>query len=128
MGQSSPVAPDLKALRDHLVGKEVSALHIYGINSLKSVDPRPDQLTGDVIRDIRGAMDDRGLEISLGRHTIAIDLARTGTIVLLSKAQPWTASRGSGPPTACLILTDGTGIEFKEPARTKRITFSIRQT
>ncbi len=128
MRQQPPAATDLKVLRDHVVGKEVSALQVYGVNSLKSVDPSPEHLAGDVISDIRAAADGRGLEIALARHAVDIDLARTGTVVLLSDARPWAPSGRSNPPTARLILADGSGMEFKEPARTKRITFSIRRT
>ncbi len=120
--------PDTQALLIQLAGKQVAALQVYGVNSLKTLDPPLADLAGDVIAGVQpGSGDGRRLDLILDRHVVKVDLARTGVAVFLPSAQPWTPSGRSNPPTGRLILTDGSGVDFKEPARTKRITFSVRR-
>jgi len=114
-------------LREHIVGKEVSSLHVYGINSLKSIAPAPADLAGKVATGVSASADGRQIEIQVDGATITIDLARAGTATPLTDAQPWMPSGRATPPTARLIFADGSGMDFKEPARTKRITLTIRE-
>lgn len=53
-------------------------------------------------------------------------MARTGIVVALQKALAWKASEKSPMPTARVLFSDGSALDFKEPAKTKRITFTIR--
>lgn len=127
MSEGAITPPDAQALLTQLAGKQVAALQIYGVNSLKTLDPSLADLTEDVIVGVQPGGDGRCLDLILDRHVVEVDLARTGVAVFLPSAQPWTPSGRSQPPTGRLILTDGSGVDFKEPARTKRITFSVRR-
>jgi len=125
MNQVAPVARDPSALHDLVVGKDLAGLYVYGINSLKTVDPPLSQVAIDKTVDLSIDEEARSLKVVLERHTFAIDLARTGTAVLLSAALPWSPSDGTAMPTIRFIFSDGSGMDLREPAKTKRITITI---
>ncbi|WP_326561223.1 hypothetical protein [Micromonospora sp. NBC_01796] len=82
---------------------------------------------GEQIVDLVVKADARQLTIVSDAHTIEIDLAWTGTVIPLRKdVAPWRLSDGIAMPTVRLVFDDGTGIDFREPAKTKRITVSVR--
>lgn len=125
MDKTPPVAKSSAALQEHLVDKELAGLHVYGINSLKTIDPPLSDLANDRVVNVVVDEQRRHVEIELVRHVIAIDLARTGTAVLLATTKPWTPADGAAMPTARFILRDGTGVDLREPAKTKRITVTV---
>lgn len=112
----------LKLIHGRIVGHAISAFEVFGVNSLKTVTPRPSALEGEVVAS--AAFDNAGcLHLSLQRTRLEIDLARTGGVEVFSGV---TDSTSRGPrPTARISLSDGTSLEFKEPAKTKRITFTL---
>ncbi len=111
-------------LRQHAVGRTVRALQILGINSLKTVEPSPAALEGHIVVDV--AAQGRALEIAFETCAIHVDLARTGRIKWLPTAEAWTPTDATQAPTLRLLLGDGSAVDFTEPARTKRISASIR--
>ena len=55
------------------------------------------------------------------RHPALIDLQRVDTAEYVAVLDGWTF--GAGPqPTVRLLFADGSGIDLKEPSKTKRIT------
>jgi hypothetical protein len=127
MSQAVPIAKNLEDLRYHLMGKKVAALHVYGINSLKTVDPPLVELADEEVVDVIASEQERQLDVVLVHHTVAIDLARTGSAVPVLAAAPWALSDGTVMPTARFIFRDGTGVDLREPAKTKRVTVTIRR-
>lgn len=107
-----------------LYGATVSSFAVFGINSLKSMDVPLDALKGQIV----GAMSSTGeatFELVVGEYVMEVDLQRTGRVVWLDTLAPWSFGKPS-MPTGQLILYDGGGINFAEPAKTKRITFRLR--
>lgn len=114
---------DLLGVPNRLIGETVAELQILGINSLKSVTPSPLDLAGLKITEV--SVTGRTLDIRMGAHAATVDLERTGRLVWLDNAQP--AQVGSRAlPTARLLLRSGAGLDFTEPAKTKRITVTLR--
>jgi hypothetical protein len=58
-------------------------------------------------------------------YEIRVDLQRTGRVTWLKGANAWELSSGVPLPTVRLLLDDGSGLDFTEPAKTKRITVSL---
>lgn len=114
---------DIQSLLVRLVGREIRALQVFGINSLKSVSPMPDSLAGEVIESMN--VDERLFTVITSGHRVVFDLQRTGRVVWLANAEPYATSAGSSRPTIRLILADGEGLDLTEPAKTKRITVTI---
>lgn len=100
------------------VGLCVDSLVIFGANSLKTVTG-PSHLSDQVVAKATAVGDRLVLELSQSR--VSIDLQRTGLLSFASKANRWRPEPGKRPPTARLVFTDGSGLDFIEPAKTKRI-------
>ena len=113
-------------LRAKVIGRSVRVLEIYGINSLKTVQPPLSSLNGQLITDAV-ATPDRTVALLLGEFEVQIDLQRTGHVEWTALGDGWTPSSGVSMPTGRLILADATSIDFREPARTKRITFRVHR-
>lgn len=113
---------EILALLQRLVGESVSEFQVLGINSLKSVVPTPADLVGSKITGVSAS--GRDLTITLGGISAAVDLQRTGRLVWLNVAVP---ARVGQPnlPTVRLILGSGSGMDFTEPAKTKRISVTL---
>lgn len=126
MTRPVPVARDVAEIRRNISGKRLADFQIYGINSLKTLLPAPHQVVGEQVVELAVNPDLRQLTIISDTHTVDVDLARTGTISFLEKIGPWRVSDGGAMPTARMIFDDGSGIDFREPAKTKRITFVVR--
>lgn len=113
----------VELLRQQLVGREVRALEVYGINSLKSREPALGSLAGLTVRGVApsgGSV----VAIQLDGMEVVVDLQRVGGVQLSPRLDGW--SFGDGPqPTARLLLADGGGVDFKEPSKTKRITVRL---
>ncbi len=127
MSQATPITRDVQALRHHLLDKTVKHVQICGINSLKTLQPAPDALVGDRVTDVVVDEEARHLQLVIGNHTIVIDLARTGTVDILPRAMPWSVAGGGSMPTARMLFDDESGVDFREPAKTKRITVAIHE-
>lgn len=110
-------------LAGQLIGRSVRQLQVLGINSLKTVTPSVAELVGQQVRDAR--CDERVIIISTAAYEIRVDLQRTGRVTWLKSADAWQLSSGVPLPTARLLLDDGTGLDFTESAKTKRVTVSL---
>lgn len=110
-------------LAGQLVGRSIGQMQVLGINSLKSLVPPADALTGEQVHSARS--DERVIVLSTAAYEIRIDLQRTGRVTWLKSAQPWQVSSGTPLPTVRLLLEDGTGLDFTEPAKTKRVTVTL---
>lgn len=107
----------------HLEGQRIVSLQVLGVNSLKSFSPPLDALAGDAIEGC--VVVDRLLTLTTTRHHVAFDLQRTGKLVWLPTAEPYSMAAGSVRPTVRLLLGDGQGLDLTEPAKTKRITVTL---
>jgi len=111
-------------LTGQLVGRSIRQLQVLGVNSLKTVTPPADALVGEQVRTAR--CDERIIGISTTAYEIRIDLQRTGRVTWLKSADAWRMSSGVPLPSARLLLDDGSGLDFTEPAKTKRITVALQ--
>lgn len=113
---------DLTAILGCLVGEEIAQLQVLGINSLKAVAPSPLELVGRQVTatEVNG----RIVTFQAGNLRAQIDLQRTGRLAWLDHATP--ASLGDPSlPTLRLLLASGSALDFREPAKTKRISVRI---
>jgi hypothetical protein len=111
-------------LAAQLAGRSIRQLQVLGVNSLKTVTPSADQLVGEQVCSTR--CQERVIAISTAAYEIRIDLQRTGRVTWLKEADAWQLSSGIPLPTVRLLVDDGSGLDFTEPAKTKRITVSLR--
>ena len=116
-------ASQIHDILERLHGQEIAGLEVLGINSLKSLSPMPDALVGDTVTATESF--DRLFRIRTNAHTIVVDLQRTGRLVWLDSAAPYTLVPGTSRPTVRLLLADGSGLDLTEPAKTKRITVTL---
>lgn len=114
---------EIKTILARLEGQRIVNLQVLGVNSLKSFSPPLDALTDDAIEGY--AVSDRLLTLTTTRHRVAFDLQRTGKLVWLPRAEPYSVAAGSVRPTVRLLLGDGQGLDLTEPAKTKRITVTV---
>lgn len=108
---------------DRLRGREIATFQVLGINSLKSLSPTPEDLIGEVIAE--SEVVERILTVRTTNLSITFDLQRTGRLVWLESAAPYRPTDGTSRPTVRLLLTDGSALDFTEPAKTKRITVTL---
>lgn len=113
---------DLLIVLNRLVGETVAQLQVLGINSLKSVTPSPSDLAGSEVTDV--AVADRVVTLAIGAFAATVDLQRTGRLAWLDNAEPAQIGRPS-LPTIRLLLRSGAGLDFIEPAKTKRIAVTL---
>lgn len=118
----TPPTEDLLSMLNRLRGESVAQLQVLGINSLKSVTPTPSDVIGSEITSVDVA--DRVVTLVMGGIAATIDLQRTGRLAWLAHAEP--AQLGRSPvPTIRLRLRSGAGLDFMEPAKTKRIALTL---
>lgn len=123
---SDPQSPaQISAILSRLNGETISTLEVFGVNSLKSVAPTPDDLSGVRIEAV--SINGRVVLLRTQSYIVTIDLQRTGRLVWLDSA-PGGAAENGPRPTARLLLATGKGVNFTEPAKTKRIAVSIAGT
>jgi hypothetical protein len=115
--------PEVLALLERLLDQSISQFQVLGINSLKSVLPAPQDLVGQPVTAVSAA--GRTLTIELGKIAATVDLDRTGRLLWLDTAAPAQIGQPS-LPTLRLILESGSGLDFIEPAKTKRISVTLR--
>lgn len=114
---------EIQSLLTQLEGQKIAALQVLGINSLKSMVPMPDALSGEAVESASVA--DRFVTVVTGAYKIVFDLQRTGKLVWRPEAVPYAKSTGSPRPTVRVVLANGQGLDLTEPAKTKRITVTI---
>jgi len=112
-------------LAGQLVGRSIRQLQVLGVNSLKTITPSADALAGERVRS--ACCEERIIVISTTAYEVRIDLQRTGRVTWLKSADVWQVSSGVSLPSVRLLLDDGSGLDFAEPARTKRISVSLLQ-
>ena len=112
-------------LAGQLVGRSIRQLQVLGVNSLKTITPSADALVGERVRSAH--CEERVIVISTTAYEVRIDLQRTGRVTWLKSADVWQVSSGVSLPSMRLLLDDGSGLDFAEPARTKRISVSLLQ-
>jgi hypothetical protein len=117
--QSSEEISDILA---RLVGRTVAEFSVLGINSLKSVTPAPTALAGTEI--VGTSVRDRILELRTQAYLVQIDLQRAGRLIWFD-TPPSAAAGTASRPTVRLLTQNGDGIDFAEPAKTKRISVHI---
>jgi len=67
------------------------------------------------------------LSIAVGDFTVEVDLQRAGVVTWVPNLAVW--SIGQSPmPTVQMLIEDGSGVNFVEPAKTKRITVRVKPT
>lgn len=108
----------------HLAGRVVSEVVIHGINSLKSLEVPLSALEGSAIGALTPTTDS-SFSLQIGGVVVSVDLQRTGSVVFLPEIERWRPGKPS-MPTGQIFFVDGGGLNFVEPAKTKRITFSLR--
>jgi hypothetical protein len=110
-------------LAGQLVSRSIRQLQVLGVNSLKTVAPSVGELVGEQVRNAR--CEERVITISTVAYEIRVDLQRTGRVTWLNSADTWQVSSGVPLPTVRLLLDDGSGLDFTEPTKTKRVTVSL---
>ena len=110
-------------LAEQLAGRSIRQLQVLGINSLKTISPPAEKLVGEHV--VIARCEERIVVVSTTAFEIRVDLQRTGRVVWLEKAEAWQLSSGVPLPTVRLLLEDGSGLDFTEPAKTKRIAVSL---
>ena len=110
-------------LAGQLVGRSIRQLQVLGVNSLKTVSPSVDELVGEHVRSAR--CEERVIAISTTACEIRVDLQRIGRVTWLENADAWQLSSGVPLPTVRLLLDDGSGLDFTESAKTKRVAVSL---
>jgi len=110
-------------LATQLVGRSIRQLQVLGVNSLKTISPSADELVGEQVNGAR--CEERIVGISTSCYEIRVDLQRTGRVTWLESAVAWQMSSGVPLPTVRLLLDDGSGLDFTEPAKTKRVAVSL---
>ncbi|MGI5147199.1 hypothetical protein ACQEVC_12590 [Plantactinospora sp. CA-294935] len=113
--------------REWVAGKKIESFRVYGVNSLKTLAPALDDLVGDQVVDLVAQDDARRVDVVCRDHVIAVELERTGKMAALREAAAWSPAAGTPMPTGRMTFEDGTGFDFREPAKTKRITFAVRR-
>lgn len=113
---------EMLELLGRLLGQSVGGLQVLGVNSLKSVAPTPGDLVGQAITAVGVA--GRVITLQTSDLAVAIDLQRVGRLTWHMSGERLRIGQAS-LPTARLILADGGGLDFTEPAKTKRISVTI---
>lgn len=112
-----------RLVTEHLAGRVIEAFQVFGVNSLKTMDPSPTALRGECIRNVKSTSEST---FTLVTDSIAVDvdLQRTGELRWSDELISWSFGQPS-MPTAQLRLRGGGGVNFAEPTKTRRITFRI---
>lgn len=110
-------------LAGQLVGRSIRQLQVLGVNSLKTVSPSVNELVGEYVRS--ASCEERVIAISTTACEIRVDLQRIGRVTWLENADAWQLSSGVPLPTVRLLLDDGSGLDFTESAKTKRVAVSL---
>jgi hypothetical protein len=115
---------EITTLLGHSEGASIIAIQVLGINTLKTVMPSPEFLQlGSKI--VNSQCHDRLVRIETEGYCLLIDLQRVGRVSRIAKAERWEMASRSPQPTMIVFLSDGSGYEFREASKTKRITLSI---
>ena len=126
-----PELPEVEALaiflRERAVGRTVARADVAAISVLKTYDPPPTALTGQVVGDVR--RHGKFLDISLGvpgdggaapLHLV-IHLARAGWLRWRDSLPAEPPRPGKGPLAFRVVLDDGSGFDLTEAGTQKRL-------
>jgi len=104
-------------LNSRIRGKTVARLDIHAVSALKTYDPPPSVLAGQVVH----AVSRRGkfLDLSVGDIHLIIHLARAGWIRWRETAPAPSGLHGKGPLSARLLFSDGSGLDITEAGTRK---------
>lgn len=122
--QSPPALLDL--VRGEAVGQVVTALEVYGINSLKSVVPPLSEVSGRTVEAADFDLQGRLVFTLAGDLILRVNFERTGGLVVVATTEFWKPGAPGTQPTARMLFQTGRGLDFREPGRTKRIAFDLR--
>jgi hypothetical protein len=115
---------DIEALlQREAIGRTVLAVEVHGINSLKSVSPGLAAVAGQAVEQVETNAKGH-IVITIGNVHAVVDLQRAAAVQFQRQLSPWTFAEGP-QPTIRVLFTDGTGVDFKEASRTKRITLTL---
>jgi hypothetical protein len=120
---SVQTAGEIAATLERPHGKRITLLQVLGINSLKPLTPTADDLVGEVIDASEVA--NRTFTLHAGAHLVIFGLQRTGRVVWMAASEPFRLAAG-GMPTVRLTTKEGS-VDLSEPAKTKRITVTVRE-
>ncbi len=113
-----------RLLTDGIVGRRVTRFEVHGINTLKTVEPSLSDLIGASVTGFECYGQDC-FEFSCGDARVIVHLAGTGTVRRVEPQSAWTRATGRARPTAQVWFDDGSGLDFVEPAHTKRIAIAL---
>ena len=106
-----PELPEAQALvtdlGTRLGGRTVDKLSVLSFAALKTVDPSPSALTGQVVHDL--SRHGKFLDLLIGDLHLVIHLARAGWIRWRDTAPGGSGRPGKSPLAARLVLDDGSG-------------------
>lgn len=111
---------------DHLRGRSVEQVLVHGFNSLKTLSPPLSALAGEIITSYTQESD-AIFTLGVGGFVLRVDLQRVGALSWAPSLVPWTIGKPS-MPTGQILLEGGGGIQFVEPSKTKRITFTLYES
>ncbi|CAM3396645.1 Fpg/Nei family DNA glycosylase [Occultella aeris] len=127
-----PELPEVQGLVDFLtertVGRKVAAVHVLGIQTLKTFSPAPDALAGGTVAEVarRGKwLDLRVEDLPDGDLHLVFHLARAGWLRWHEKL-PGGVSRSPKSPVALRVdLDDGSGFSLTEAGTRKRLAVYV---
>jgi hypothetical protein len=114
----------LRSQLERARGRVLTRVQVLGVNSLKTLEPPLSALEGANVVDT--ALEGRIAVLTAGSVRMECDLQRTGKLVWRESAEPWDFGSPGVMPTLRLLFADGGGLDLIEPARTKRITLTLR--
>lgn len=123
-----PELPEVHALagdlRARLGGRTVDRFDVTSFAALKTFDPQPTALRGQVVRDV--ARHGKFLDLVIGDIHLIIHLARAGWIHWRDTPPPRPTGRlGTGPLAARLVLDDGSGFNVTEAGTKKSLAIYL---
>lgn len=133
-----PELPEVHALardlRARLVGRTVERLDVVAISALKTFDPPPSALVGQVVRDVANHgkfLDIVVSETGVGDLHLVLHLARAGWVRWRDEVPPGPARRSKGPLAARLVVSAGpdgsapAALDITEAGTTKRLALYV---
>jgi formamidopyrimidine-DNA glycosylase len=122
-----PELPEVEALvRDlggRLTGRIVQRLELVSFAALKTFDPPPSSLSGEVVRGV--SRHGKFLDFEIGDTHLLLHLARAGWIRWREKAPTGSTRPGKGPLAARLVLDAGDGFDITEAGTKKSLSIHL---
>src|SRR5436190_14834991 len=99
-------------LNEVAAGKALKSFTAFGPNSIKTLIAT-EVLIGQSVREC--LVTGNQVEMRFDDHLLVFDLQRAGRVSYRDVVDTWAFLRGTQPPTARLLLADGSGVDFVEP-------------